>query len=193
MARIARLSLLYAGAVLLGLASTWYVLKRVGIDGVTAGAWRADLLAGSADAGPYTRARIAVNAVLALDRRETIYFLAVTDDNGEPLRAECRYALSGSAPNSSWWSITAYAGDNFLFPVESHRYSVSGNSLNVAVGEPFSATIGLTSGNAPVSDIETTGQGELRLTLRLYKPDATLQRDPASLQAPRITPVGDCS
>jgi hypothetical protein len=156
---------------------------------VTAGAWRADLLAGSADAGLYTRARIAVNAVLALDRSETIYFLATHDDLGEPLRAECRYRLSGIAPNAAWWSITAYAGDNFLFPVQSHRYSISGNSLSVHAGEQFSATIGP---SAIDPDIETAGTGDLRLTLRLYKPDASLQNDPTTLQAPAIELAGAC-
>jgi len=187
--RTISLVLLYLAAAAVGLGSTWFVLKRVGIEGVTAGAWRADLLAGSADAGLYTRARIAVNAVLALDRSETIYFLATHDDLGEPLRAECRYRLSGIAPNAAWWSITAYAGDNFLFPVQSHRYSISGNSLSVHAGEQFSATIGP---SAIDPDIETAGTGDLRLTLRLYKPDASLQDDPTTLQAPAIELVGVC-
>lgn len=189
MKRRISLVLLYLAAAAVGLGSTWFVLKRVGVEGVTVGAWRADLLAGSADAGLYTRARIAVNAVLALDRSETIYFLATHDDLGKPLRAECRYRLSGVAPNASWWSITAYAGDNFLFPVESHRYSISGNSLNIAAGDPFSASIGPESSHA---DINTAGTGALRLTLRLYKPNATLQANPASLKAPSIELMGDC-
>ena len=189
MKRTISLIILYLVAAAVGLSSTWFVLKRVGLEGVTAGAWRADLLAGSAGAGLYTRARVAVNAVLALDRSETIYFLATHDDQGEPLRAECRYRLSGVAPNAAWWSITAYASDNFLFPVESHRYSISGSSLNIAAGEPFSASIGPASTRA---DIDTAGTGDLRLTLRLYKPDATLQKIPATLQAPAIELAGAC-
>lgn len=189
MKRTVSLVLLYLAAAAVGLGSTWFVLKRVGLEGVTAGAWRADLLAGSAEAGLYTRARIAVNAVLALDRSETIYFLATHDDLGEPLRAECRYRLSGTAPHAAWWSITAYADDNFLFPVESHRYSISGNFLNIAAGEPFSATIGPENTSA---DIDTAGTGDLRLTLRLYKPGAALQRDPATLKAPAIELAGVC-
>lgn len=189
MKRTISLALLYLTAAAVGLGSTWFVLKRVGLEGVTAGAWRSDLLAGSADAGPYTRARIAVNAVLALDRSETIYFLATHDDHGEPLRAECRYRLSGVAPNAAWWSITAYADDNFLFPVASHRYSIGGSSLNVIAGEAFSASVGPAINEA---NIETTGTGALRLTLRLYKPDAALQQNPATLKAPAIERTGVC-
>lgn len=189
MKRTISLVSLYLVAAAVGLGSTWLALKRVGLEGVTAGAWRADLLAGSADAGLYTRARIAVNAVLALDRSETIYFLATHDDRGEALRAECRYRLSGVAPNAAWWSITAYASDNYLFPVESHRYSISGNSLNIRAGQRFAATIGP---SATDSDIETAGSGALRLTLRLYKPDSALQRNPAALRAPAIELEGNC-
>lgn len=189
MKRTISLALLYLTAAAVGLGSTWFALKRVGLEGVTAGAWRSDLLAGSADAGPYTRARIAVNAVLALDRSETIYFLATHDDQGEPLRAECLYRLSGVAPNTAWWSITAYADDNFLFPVESHRYSISGSSLNVIAGEAFNASVGPATNEA---NIETTGTGALRLTLRLYKHDAALQQNPATLKAPAIERAGVC-
>ena len=193
MKRRVLLSILYLFALVIGLGATWFALKRVGLEGVTAGAWRSDLLAGSEDAGPYTRARIAVNAVLALDRSETIYFLATHDDQGKPLRAECHYRLAGVAPNAAWWSITAYAADNFLFPVESHRYSISGDSLNVTTGETFEAKIGPKANNADIApDIETAGSGELRLTLRLYKPDAALQKNPASLQAPSIELVEAC-
>lgn len=189
MKRTISLVVLYFAAIAVGLVSTWFALKRVGLEGVTAGAWQADLLAGSSDAGPYTRARIAVNAVLALDRSETIYFLATRDDSGAPLRAQCHYRLRGVAPDSAWWSITAYAADNFLFPVESHRYSISGDSLNLTAGEPFAAKIG----PAVIGpDIETSGSGELRLTLRLYKPDAALQKNPATLRAPSIALAEAC-
>ena len=62
---------LYIGAIFLGIGSAWLWLTRVGIAGVDAGAWRVNLLAGSQNADAYTRARIALGAVLALDRSET--------------------------------------------------------------------------------------------------------------------------
>jgi hypothetical protein len=55
--------------------------------------------------------------------------------------------------------------------------------LNVRADEIFSITIGPESTNP---DIETAGTGALRLTLRLYKPGAALQRNPATLKAPTI-------
>ena len=41
-------------------------------------------------------------------------------------------------------------------------------------------------------DLPTQGAGALLLTLRLYNPALSLQRDPGSLAAPRIDVVGSC-
>ena len=93
-----RLAALYALAVILGIVSAWLWLTKVGPSGVDAGVWRVNLLAGSTSADAYTRARIALGALLALDRRETLYYIARSDERGESLRADCRYRLSGPAP-----------------------------------------------------------------------------------------------
>lgn len=74
-----RLAALYVLAILVGLGSAWLWLTRVGPSGVDAGVWRVNLLAGSPNADAYTRARVALGALLALDRRETLYYIARTD------------------------------------------------------------------------------------------------------------------
>lgn len=185
---------LYTLALTLGVTSAWVWLTRVGMSGVDAGAWRVNLLAGSQDADAYTRAGIALGAVLALDRRETLYYTTDHDDHGRPLRAECRYRLEGAAPPARWWSVTAYASDHFLFPNSQKRYSVNGESVQFDARGRFTAVIG-----PPSSDllgnrawIPTSGLGGMRLTLRLYGPDAPIQRDPASLAAPSIQLEGPC-
>ena len=82
-------TLLYAAAVSVGLASAFWVLKAAPWmnSSVTVGAWKANLRAGSPDADMYTRAAVALNALLALGRDETMYFIATHDDNGAALRA----------------------------------------------------------------------------------------------------------
>jgi hypothetical protein len=185
---------LYLLAVIIGISSAWFWLTRVGISGVDAGAWRVNLLAGSREADAYTRARIAIGAVLALDRRETLYYTTDHDDVGEPLRAECRYRLEGPPPPARWWSVTAYAADHFLFPNEPKRYSVSGETARLDANGRFSALIGPP---APDSEhnpawIPTNGRGGMRLTLRLYGPDESIQRAPESLITPRIRLEGRC-
>ena len=66
---------LAAAGVALGLAGTWLTLKSARATfGQAAGPWRVSLLAGSPDADLVTRARVAVGGLLALDRRETLYY-----------------------------------------------------------------------------------------------------------------------
>lgn len=192
--RSLRLLALYVSAVIIGVASAWLWLTRAGITGVDAGAWRVNLLAGSANADAYTRARIALGAVLALDRSETLYYTTSKDDAGNPLRAECDYLLEGAPPPSRWWSITAYAADNFLFATTQHRYSVGSGHVTLDSRGRFSTALGPTAPTAADgrSWIPTIGNGGMRLTLRLYLPDPSLQRDPGGLAAPTIRPRGPC-
>jgi hypothetical protein len=192
--RMAYLVGLYLLAVVLGVGSAWLWLTRVGISGVDAGAWRVNLLAGSRDADAYTRARIALGAVLALDRSETLYYTTDHDDTGALLRAECRYRIEGSPPPARWWSLTAYAADHFLFPNDAKRYSVNGETVTLDGSGRFGATIGPASeiSRDDRSWIPTTGQGGMRLTLRLYGADESVQRAPESLVTPTIRRAGEC-
>lgn len=192
--RMAYLVGLYLLAVVLGVGSAWLWLTRVGISGVDSGAWRVNLLAGSRDADAHTRARIALGAVLALDRSETLYYTTDHDDTGALLRAECRYRIEGSPPPARWWSLTAYAADHFLFPNDAKRYSVNGETVTLDGSGRFGATIGPASeiSRDDRSWIPTTGQGGMRLTLRLYGADESVQRAPESLVTPTIRRVGEC-
>ena len=113
-----------AGA-LLGVGSAWLWLTRTDPAGTRIGPWLVNLEAGSSDASTYTRARIALKALLALDRRETLYYIAQQDDAGRLLRSNCRYLISGSIPAARWWSVTAYADDIFLFPDAEQRMNLS--------------------------------------------------------------------
>ena len=181
-----------AGA-LLGIGSAWLWLTRTDPAGTRIGPWLVNLEAGSSDASMYTRARIALKALLALDRRETLYYVADRDDAGRPLRSRCRYLISGSIPAARWWSVTAYADDIFLFPDTEQRYSVSGENPTLNTVGRFSA---FTGPETPISGalawIPTPGDRGLILTLRLYNPSPALQADPGALSAPRIERQGDC-
>jgi hypothetical protein len=192
-----RLTAWYALALIAGIASAWLWLTRVGPSGVDAGVWRVNLLAGSPNADAYTRARVALGALLALDRRETLYYIARTDERGEPLRANCRYRLNGPVPAARWWSVTAYDQDFFLFENAARRYSVNVDTAPRDAAGHMVFDVGPedvspeTTTEAP-PDLPTRGEGTLLLTLRLYNPALSLQRDPAALAAPRITIVGIC-
>ena len=189
-----RLVALYACAVLLGLASAWLWLTRVGMSGVDAGQWRVNLLAGSTRADAYSRARIAIFALLALDRRETLYYTTDRDDDGATLRAECTYSIELRPPAARWWSVTAYAADGFLFPNKARRYSVSGENAQVDADGRVRFRIASQASPAGVdARITTSGVGAMRLTLRLYQPDDALQLAPQTLDPPSIKKDGRCA
>ena len=184
---------LYAAAALIGIASAWLWLTRVGISGVDAGVWRVNLLAGSVDADAHTRARIAIEALLALDRRETLYYTTTRDDADRPLQAQCAYEITLRPPAARWWSITAYGADGFLFPNAHRRYSVSGEHVVPDADGRATFHVGPSAASYPSSLwIQTSGSGPMRLTLRLYQPDAALQRSPKSLDPPHILRSGPC-
>jgi hypothetical protein len=159
---------------------------------VEVGAWRANMHAGSQDAGFYTRATIAVNALLALGRDETMYFVATRDDAGQPLRAQCNYRITGVPPQARWWSITAYAQDLFLFDAPNGHYSLNGTTAVLDAAGRFALSTG------PVEQtgtywLPTPTAGALILTLRLYNPAPSLQAAPQSLVAPAVQQLGSCT
>ena len=192
--RLGMALVMVVAALGLGLGSAWWVLKKAPWMNrvVQVGAWRVNLQAGSQDADMYTRSSIAVNALLALDRSETMYFVATQDDAGKPLRARCNYRVQGTPPLARWWSITAYADDMFLFDIPAGHHSLNGSTAKLDAAGQFSLTVG--SQQMPGEHwLATQGDGGVLLTLRLYNPQPALQADPASLQAPHITAVGDCT
>lgn len=181
-------------AVALGLGSAWGVLRSVSGYGASAGPWRASTLAGSPDADLYTRARVALGGLLALNREETMYYVAATDSAGAQLRSRCRYRVSGVPPQARWWSVTAYAEDLYLFPNPQRRYSVNGANAPLDAQGRFALLSGPSSppGAETLPWLPTPGDRGLVFTLRVYNPDPALAAAPGSLQAPRIEVMGEC-
>lgn len=178
--------------VVLGLGSLWWWTRSVSTLGTAAGPWRASLLAGSADADPWTRLRVAVGGLLALTRSETLYYLADHDSTGQPLRTRCRYRVHGTPPDARWWSITAYAGDHFLIANDERRYSVNGATAALDAQGRFSVSTGPVAPGGGTPWLPTPGDHDLLLALRVYNPGMALQADPATLAPPRIDLLGAC-
>jgi hypothetical protein len=100
--------------------------------------------------------------------------------------------LSGPAPAARWWSVTAYDEEFFLFENGARRYSVNGDTEPPDSQGQIVFDVGpeIVTGDPP--DLPTQGTGTLLLTLRLYNPAPSLQRDPGSLVPPLIDVVGNC-
>lgn len=151
--------------------------------------WKADFSTGSDAADPYTRARVARHGLLALARSEAVYFTRNTDDQGERLREECRYRLSGGRMPAQWWSVTLYDAESRLPMNTDGALSLDANR---AGEEAWSATI---APQAPDEGLwlSSQGGGQFDLTLRLYVPEARLIEDPAAtLTPPRVERL-DCA
>jgi hypothetical protein len=180
--------------IALGLGSAWWAIRGSGLAGpVRAGAWHTSAVSGHVDADMYTRARVAVGGLLALSRDETMYYVARTDDAGAPLRAECRYRVEGAPPPARWWSVTAYAGDLFLFPNALGRYSLNGSAAPLDGKGRFALVTGPVQPDGAEFWLPTPKSGALVLALRLYNPAPSIANAPESLPAPSITRIGACA
>jgi hypothetical protein len=171
----------------LGLAFTWLTVFHGNMPGgVSDGPWRTNLLIGSAGGDMFTRASVAVHGLLALNRSETVYYTAAADSDGAKLDGRCTYAIDGRDPDTRWWSITAYAGDDYLIPNPAKRYSISRNSVIRANDGSFTARVSPAASGG--NWIATAGK-PFSLTLRLYNPGASIVADPVHAALPTIKKV----
>lgn len=174
-------------AILLGLvtgiaAALFLVFGPMEIGGLKNGPWRSNENIGASDAGPVLRAIVARRGLLALNRSETVYFTAWEDDQGRPLDADCRYAVSGQDMPTRWWSLTLYAEDDFLPRNGDDAHALTRTDLGegewnaIAAPEPFGSTPWLSTRNA----------GTFSITLRLYHPEDVVRDAPESLSLPSV-------
>lgn len=182
----------YAGAlvlgVLLGLISLYLMMGplRSGAT-VTNGVWTTDLSTGSAAAGPYTRAQIALYGLLALNRSETVYYFANNDADGAPLTSLCDYAIEGRDPDARWWSLTVYGPDSYLLDEAKGRYSASATSVTRRADGTFRVVLaGSGTKEADAPGAIPTGTGAFNVTLRLYNPGRSIVEHPDNVALPRL-------
>jgi hypothetical protein len=152
------------------------------------GPWQTSLAVGSEDANLYTRASVAVHALLALKQSETVYYTAYKDDNGDPLNGNYVYRIEGKNPDARWWSITIYGADDFLIPNELNRYSYNMN--NVTYNADGVYTIYLSRTQRSGNWLPLGNQNKFSLSLRLYNPGSTVLSNPATVELPHIIKEG---
>lgn len=176
--------------IALGLGSAWYVLEEgLSFDVLEVGPWVARTDAGQPLADPYTGAFIAKSGHVPLRREEALYFFATTDGDGNTLRANCRYDLTGKNLNAAWWAISVHRPDGDLIANPAERYSFSQTTLLFDDQGSYKVTVSpsAVSGNW----IPTDGQGDITLVLRLHGPKPDYVKDPATVEVPAIL-TGEC-
>lgn len=189
-----RTVLKWLGLVVLGLAlgigvAVWQIRESGLGNDVRVGPWSTGRDIGTANADMKTRAIVALRGLLALPAGEARYFTAATDSAGAPLSGKCSYALSGGDIEARWWSVTLYDRGGWLIPNPWHRHSIG--SARIVPGEAGRWTVRISPAEQPGLWIPTGSEGPFELTLRAYRPQGEMARDPARISLPAIT-KGEC-
>lgn len=152
----------------LGCASAWAALALgASLLSEHYGAWSHRPAAGAAAADPYTRAIVASEGLLSLSAHEALYFTLDRDDQGHPLDESCTYTLSGGDLAARWWSVTLYAGDDFLARNSDDAHSIDASRL---AGGAWSAHVSATRGDAANWLSSRAARRGFSLLLRAYQP-----------------------
>lgn len=175
-----------------GAASAIWTMKRGGLAAVGSG-WQTSKLAGAAAADPWTRARVALTGLLALNRSQAIYFTTASDSSGAPLDEACRYRVSGGAMPARWWSVTVYADDDYLPQNEDNALSFDATRVKTDAAGNWQALVSPRR-DAAAPDMawaSSNKAGRFTLTLRLYNPSPAVQANSALVPLPLVTRI-DC-
>jgi hypothetical protein len=174
-------------ALILGAGSALAAIHHVTRAGtIRVGPWATSTTTGSTSAGLYERAAIAVHALFVLNRTETVYFRAYSDDRGTLLDGACEYEIKGRPLSARWWSVTAYGADDYLIPNPANRYSFTMKNLTYEPDGSFIVRAGRTTQPGNWLPLES---GHPSFVLRLYNPDARIAADPATAVLPTIRTV----
>jgi hypothetical protein len=132
----------------------------------------------------YTRARVARYGLLALDKKETIYYIANTDSAGEPLSGSCTYVLKGNDLAARWWSVTAYGPDSYLIANEANVFSFAKSTVKHQADGGYIVRV---SADRQEGDWLPVKAGEpFDLTARFYNPDPAVSAAPQTASLPTI-------
>lgn len=177
-------------ALSLGAWSAHWALERSADYGTeSVGPWFANPFAGSVDADPYSKARLAKLGNLTLGTGEGVVFKADRDSAGSPLRRECGYVVAGETPPARVWTLAAYTEEGRLIQpgegrpgwlVSSGLLRAEDNSMSIAVG----------SVAMPGNWLSITGSGPFTLALTLYDTPASSSSGLGDLEMPSIVRTG---
>ncbi|MFD0915878.1 DUF1214 domain-containing protein [Pseudahrensia aquimaris] len=181
--------IMVAGLVLGGLLSKLSIENNLGFGALKIGQWTAWPQAGSRDADPYTKAKVAADGEVPLGAAEGIAFHGRTDETGEPLNLKCSYLLQGSTPNARLWTLAAHRNDGSAVGngLGNAASLVSRNIVRDQSGR-FSITVGpqLAAGNW----LQTSGDGPFELVFRLYDSPVTASGGIVDPEMPIIRLMG---
>lgn len=176
--------------VVIGLTSSAFALSHLSpFDRVRLGAWSIEAHAGSIEADPYTRARLAKSGEIPLAIGEGLQLIARDDDDGRPLDAHCVYQIGPRAPAARYWTLSLTDPQGFPVANAADRYGFRSSEILRSGSGDFVITAAAEV--QPGDWLPIGAPGPFALALKLYNSPlgATAAAiDPATL--PRIKRVG---
>ncbi len=172
-------------ALLLGLWSAWLTVRSPApIDTISFGAWQAWPNAGTTNADPYSRARLARTGEIPLGSGEGLMLLALSDDSGSPLSSRCSYRIEGQTPPARLWTLTLEDLDGRIVPGPEGWAALGSDVLLREPDGSFEVALARLprSGNW----ISTAEAERFRVVIRLYDTNARTGTALTTLSMPRI-------
>lgn len=185
-----RILIIAALGLALGFVVSRYALSRMSpFDRVRLGAWELEADAGSMEAGPYIRARLARTGEIPLALGEGLQWIARADDDGRPLEARCVYEVGPQTPSARYWTLSVVDPNGFPIANPADRYGFRSSEILRSGDGRF--TIAVSAKPQPGNWLPVGATGAFALALRLY--DAPMGATPAAIEpasAPRVTRIG---
>jgi len=173
-----------------GGASVWYALKaNEGIGALTVGEWTAYPSIGTADADPYSKARVAREGILSLGTAEGISFSATRDDGGEALRRDCSYNIEGPVPPARFWTLYAVDPDGDVVR-GGERRTAALNSYQLLRLPDNSVEISAGAHPMPGNWLSLSGTGPMTLVLSFFDTPIAAGSGASEIVLPRIVKAG---
>lgn len=172
-------------ATVIGFVTAWYAVDRGDLFGaVTLGDWRAWPQVGSADADPYSVARLARTGEVPLGTGEGIAFTAETDHGGEPLSGRCVYRIVGQTAAARLWTLTAYDAEGRLMANAARRSGFHSREILRRPDGSFEIIVSVDV--APGNWLPLARVDRFKLVLRLYDTPLTTGSQLADSSMPEI-------
>ena len=154
-------------AAAIGLPSAWYMIDTgSALTRLSDGPWRRWTAAGAINADPYTRAHFARAGWLPMNSSSARYYQATRDSNGDPLFADCDYAISGNEPAALRWTLDAYDMQGLLLEPGAGPATLS--SLSALPGPGGTMAIKVSQSTSPGNWLNVTGTARMQLLLTVY-------------------------
>jgi hypothetical protein len=184
-----KLLLVCVVGLVLGLIASEYELSRLSpFDSVRLGAWSMEAHAGSAEADPYTRARIARSGEIPLAIGEGLELIARVDDGGRPLDSRCLYEVGPRAPVARYWTLSLADPNGWPTHNPANRYGFRSSEILRAGNGDF--VIRVAADVQPGNWLPIGAPGRFTLVLRLY--DTPLGATASAIEssaAPHVTRI----